>query len=161
MSKAKTVISNNQNELEEKLEQKRAIDQIPARNIKTISRINANISLIIINFSQTIGPSYSMPTVLIIIESLDCPLLLLYHFFTMNRHELATIGAKLQIASHLFTHLMFKGLFTGSQQKMPLQIFFDGDYFRIFQFQHKTDMVFKKQKSLVMQVHFNAKIPEV
>ena len=98
MSKAKTVISNNQNEREKMLEQKKAIDQIPARNIKTISRINANISLIIVNFSQTIGPSYNMPTVLVIIDSLDCPLMLLDHFFTMNRHKLGTIGAKLQIA---------------------------------------------------------------
>ena len=129
MLKAITVISNNQKEFEQKLEQKVApkneppeqgpviiftphypqqvyrkkLDKISARNIKTINQIIVNISPIIVNFSKTIGPSNSMPPVLIITESLDHNLTPLDHFIIMNSHKL---GLNLQIAPHLSIQLM-------------------------------------------------------
>ena len=97
MLKAKTFISKNQKELEQKFEQRVApknepseqgpvnsftphypqqtyrqiIEQFSAHNIKIISQITVIIGLIIVNFSQTIGFGNSTPPVLIIIESLD------------------------------------------------------------------------------------------
>ena len=49
----------------------KVIDKISAPNTKIIDQITLNISLITVQFSKTIGPSNSMPLVLIITESLD------------------------------------------------------------------------------------------
>ena len=133
MLKAITVISNNQKELEQKLEQRtaakneppeqgpvniftphypqqvyrqRLIDKISAGNIKIINQIIVNISPIIVNFSKTIGPSMSMPPVLIITENLDHNLMPLDHFIIMNSHKLGIIGLNFQIAPHLFIQPM-------------------------------------------------------
>ena len=97
MLKAITTISNNQKELEQKLEQRSAPKNEPPEqgpvNIftphypqqvyrqshrqnfrpqyQTTDQITPNISLIIVEFSKTIGPSNSMSLVPIITESLD------------------------------------------------------------------------------------------
>ena len=166
MLKAITVISNNRIELEQKLEQRvtpknepseqcpanfshhitdnksraKVIDKISARNIKSIDQITANINTIIVNFSQTIGPSNNMLPVLIITESLDHNLIPLDIFITTNSHKLGIIGLNLQIAPHLFSQLMLI------------------DQFMIAQLQYKTDTVVKKQTSLIVQVYLKTEI---
>ena len=148
MLKAITTISNNQKELEQKLEQRiapkneplspqnktqliflhhiihskfinKVIDKISAPKTKIIDQIIPNISLVIANFSQNIGPSNNTPLVLIITESLDRNLMPLVRFIITNSHKLVIIGPNLQIVPHLFTHLMLIDLFIGSQQKYP------------------------------------------
>ena len=151
MLKAITTISNNQKELEQKLEQRIAPKNEPPEqdsvNIftphypqqvykqsyrqnfrpktKIIDQIIPNISLVVANFSQIIGPSNNTPPVLIITESLDHNLIPLDRFIIMNSHKLGIIGPNLQIVPHLFTHLMLIDLFIGSQQKIPLKTFSD------------------------------------
>ena len=103
----------------------KVIDKISAPKTKIIDQIIPNISLTIVSFSKTIGPSNSMPPVLIITESLDRNLMPLDRFIITNSHKLVIIGPNLQIVPHLFIQLMLIDQFIGSQQKIPHKTFLD------------------------------------
>ena len=151
MLKAKTVISNNQKELEQKLEQKVApknepLEQGPVNNFtphylkqvykqsyrqnfrRQYQNYQPNYPQYKPNyrqFKQNYRPQQQYAPLLIITESIDHNLMPLDHFIIMNSQKLGIIGLNLQIAPHLFTQLMLTDQFIGSQQKIPLQIFFD------------------------------------
>ena len=151
MLKAITNISNNQKELEQKFEQRSAPKNEPSEqglvNIFTphypqqvykqsyrqnfrpqYHNYRPNYRQYQPNyrqFQEIIGPSNSMPLVLIITESLDHNLMPLDRFIITNSHKLVIIGPNLQTVPHLFIQLMLIDQFTGSQQKIPLKTFLD------------------------------------
>ena len=149
MLKAITTISNNQKELEQKLEQRSApkneqpeqgpvnifTPHYPQKVYKQSYRQNfrpqyqnyrPNYPQYQSNYrpvQQNYRPSNSMPLVLIITESLDRNLMPLDHFIITNSHKFGIIGLNLRLVLHLFTQLMLIDQFTCSQQKIPLKTF--------------------------------------
>ena len=151
MLKAITVISNNQNEFEQKLEQKVATKNEPSEQSPVnIFRPHYPQQVYRQGYRQNFRPLYQnyqpnyqqyqtsyhqfqtnnrpqqqYALVLKINESLDHNLTLLDHFITMNSNKFGIIGPNLQIAPHLFAQLMFLDQFIGSQQNKPLQNILD------------------------------------
>ena len=151
MLKAIATISNNQKELEQKLEQRSTPKNEPSEqgpvNIFTpyypqqayrqsfrqnfrpqCQNYRQNYPQYQSNYrpvQQNYRPQQQYAPVLTITESLDHNLMPLDRFILTNSHKLVIIGPNLQTVPHLFIQLMLIDQFTGSQRKIPLKTFLD------------------------------------